>query len=127
MSESIRAGVLPPGPQAEQREARGRQNPHVSVEPAGPDFCRRQNGGERRQGVGQFVHIVRSPGEYPRYLGGKTLEERDEAQRRVPAQGVVVFVSRRAPWATVLLCDAQNRPMYRESFALGQLRAEVAP
>lgn len=77
--------------------------------------------------AGQFVHIVRSSGEYPRYLGGKTLEERDEAQRRVPAQGVVVFVSRRAPWATVLLYDTQNRPMYRESFALGQLRTEATP
>ena len=77
--------------------------------------------------AGQFVHIVRSSGEYPRYLGGKTLEERDEAQRRVPSAGVVVFVSRLAPWATVLLYDAQNRPMYRESFGLRQLRAGVEP
>lgn len=77
--------------------------------------------------AGQFVHIAREPGDYPDRLGGGTLEEKAEAQRRVPAQGVVVFVSRRAPWATVLLYDTQNRPMYRESFALGQLRTEATP
>lgn len=76
--------------------------------------------------AGQFVRIARGPDDYPRCLGGKTLEERDEAQRRVPAQGVVVFVSRRAPWATVLLYGTRGgapRPLYRESFRLAQLRA----
>ena len=77
--------------------------------------------------AGQFVHISRGPGDYPDKLGGGTLEEKAEARGRVPSAGVVVFVSRLAPWATVLLYDTQNRPMYRESFALGQLRTEATP
>ena len=77
--------------------------------------------------AGQFVHISRGPGDYPDKLGGGTREEKDEARGRVPSAGVVVFVSRLAPWATVLLYDAQNRPMYRESFGLRQLRTEATP
>lgn len=77
--------------------------------------------------AGQFVHISREPGDYPDKLGGGTREEKAEARGRVPSAGVVVFVSRLAPWATVLLYDAQNRPMYRESFGLRQLRAGVTP
>ena len=80
--------------------------------------------------AGQFVHISRGPGDYPDKLGGGTREEKDEARGRVPSAGVVVFVSRLAPWATVLLYDMRGpvpRPMYRESFGLGQLNAARPP
>lgn len=76
--------------------------------------------------AGQFVRVTRNPSDYPRLIGGKNMEERDEARKRIPSAGEVVFVSRLAPWATVLLYDMRGpvpRPMYRESFGLGQLNA----
>ena len=80
--------------------------------------------------VGYFVHVSRPAAEFPAVPPGQTSEEKQEAVRRIPSVGVVVYVHPTRGWATVRLYAmvyGVPTPLYCECFSLEKLNRTRAP